>query len=472
MVGLPTSLLMLVAALEVSPPPPGRHPRVTGPGRQEKVCVVGAGPAGIHMAYSLKRRGYSSVVVLERTGRVGGKCLDLHYRGVVWPLGAGVTVAHYSRNIIPLAEEFGFTGYTDVGSRGPANLLGGRTGWQNPLALIAALVNYVKIHRDMFGKYEGDLMPRPGPAVVYRTRGTFLDFMRREKLVALIEVFDLVHTKWGYGYLDEVSAVYALMWNTPEAVLPVVLGSNSVRLPDRGFQELWQTIVTKEQLDIQMNVDIHRVKRNNPNDFEIYQTQHSKSSVLECNFLVWTPEMSGLLAVLDSPSPREQNLLSGLTPEVYTANIINLRGETDKAISNTYLDNIAAKADHSVVLDLDVLALKSGRTPRSLGLRTFWSGQMGRNTSSLPDIQRSLRQHYLRQFPSSSLEVVLTKSWASYFPRWSPKDMMAGRPWDVFQLQGSQGVWYTGSSVSFESLSAVTEYNKLLLRQMVAREQH
>ena len=130
MVGLATSLLMLLAGLEVSPPPPGRHPRFMGPGRQEKVCVVGAGPAGVHMAYSLKRRGYSSVVMLEKAGRVGGKCLDLHYRGVVWPLGAGVTVAHYSRNIIPLAEEFGLTGYTDAGSL--ANLLGGRKGWLNP----------------------------------------------------------------------------------------------------------------------------------------------------------------------------------------------------------------------------------------------------------------------------------------------------------------------------------------------------
>ena len=105
MIGLSSRLLLLVAALEVSPPPPSRHPRVVGPGRKEQICVVGAGPAGVHMAYSLKKRGYSSVVVL-----------DSHYRGVVWPLGAGVTVAHYSRNIIPLAAEFGFNDYTNAGN--------------------------------------------------------------------------------------------------------------------------------------------------------------------------------------------------------------------------------------------------------------------------------------------------------------------------------------------------------------------
>jgi hypothetical protein len=31
--------------------------------------------------------------------------------------------------------------------------LGGRTGWMNPLALMPALVNYVRIHKHMFGRY-------------------------------------------------------------------------------------------------------------------------------------------------------------------------------------------------------------------------------------------------------------------------------------------------------------------------------
>ena len=49
--------------------------------------------------------------------------------------------------------------------------------------------------------------------------------------------------------------------------------------------------------------------------------------------------------------------------------------------------------------------------------------------------------------------------------------MTSGRPWDVVGMQGREGIWYAGSSVSFESLSAVMEYNKLLLRQMVPRRQ-
>jgi NADPH-dependent 2,4-dienoyl-CoA reductase/sulfur reductase-like enzyme len=38
---------------------------------QDKVCIVGAGPAGVHMALKLKQRNYTRVVVLEKSNRVG-----------------------------------------------------------------------------------------------------------------------------------------------------------------------------------------------------------------------------------------------------------------------------------------------------------------------------------------------------------------------------------------------------------------
>ena len=65
-------------------------------------------------------------------------------------------------------------------------------------------------------------------------------------------------------------------------------------------------------------------------------------------------------------------------------------------------------------------------------------------------------------------------------------DASNGSHWDVFNLQvspslelfslvmttlgpfpqGVHGMWYAGSSVIFESVPAVMEYNELLLRQM------
>lgn len=50
--------------------------------KQSKIGIVGAGPSGTHMAWLLKRAGYSDITILEKTDRVGGKSENYFYRGV------------------------------------------------------------------------------------------------------------------------------------------------------------------------------------------------------------------------------------------------------------------------------------------------------------------------------------------------------------------------------------------------------
>ena len=72
-----------------------------------RVCVVGAGPAGIHMALRLKQKGFTQVDLLEKTFRAGGKCEDIDHGGVPNPQGGIFSVASYFENFIPLAEKYG-----------------------------------------------------------------------------------------------------------------------------------------------------------------------------------------------------------------------------------------------------------------------------------------------------------------------------------------------------------------------------
>ena len=48
--------------------------------------------------------------------------------------------------------------------------------------------------------------------------------------------------------------------------------------------------------------------------------------------------------------------------------------------------------------------------------------------------------------------------------------MQEGRLWDVFSMQGRSRTWYIGSSVSFESIRSVMEYNNLLVRNMLPHD--
>ena len=81
-------------------------PDVIGPDRRDHVCIVGAGASGIHMALSLKDKGYKDVTIFEKTDRVGGKIKDLQIDGYYQWHGAIFLTADYLENIIELAKRY------------------------------------------------------------------------------------------------------------------------------------------------------------------------------------------------------------------------------------------------------------------------------------------------------------------------------------------------------------------------------
>ena len=79
-------------------------------------------------------------------------------------------------------------------------------------------------------------------------------------------------------------------------------------------------------------------------------------------------------------------------------------------------------------------------------------------------LNRIARQHYEKNFNSTSIEFLITKNW-EYFYHWDTTELAKGNHWKVFNIQGSHRTWYAGSSVIFETVNAVMEYNELLMRQ-------
>ena len=99
--------LGLLSMLEGGEEKGAEWPKIAGPQKAGRVCVVGAGPAGVHMALRLKQKGFTKVNLLEKTFRVGGKCKDIMHGGVPNPQGASFALASYFDNMIPLAEKYG-----------------------------------------------------------------------------------------------------------------------------------------------------------------------------------------------------------------------------------------------------------------------------------------------------------------------------------------------------------------------------
>lgn len=87
---------------------------------------------------------------------------------------------------------------------------------------VGKISHYIKLHQDLFGVYLGELMKEPSENTIYKIRGTFLDFLQRNALTDLEALFMSTFVLQGYGHLDEVPALYGLMWNTPTLMFSVM----------------------------------------------------------------------------------------------------------------------------------------------------------------------------------------------------------------------------------------------------------
>lgn len=73
---------------------------------EDRVCIIGAGMSGLSAAHFLQKKGYSNITILEKRGRVGGKCYSIKYKGKTYEMGTMMGVPS-SKHIQELMKEFG-----------------------------------------------------------------------------------------------------------------------------------------------------------------------------------------------------------------------------------------------------------------------------------------------------------------------------------------------------------------------------
>ena len=78
----------------------------------------------------------------------------------------------------------------------------------------------------MFGVYKGDFMQEPSSETLAADLdSTFLSFLKKYNLEAMKIFLQISNELQGYGYLNEVSALYGLIWNKPKFMFGYLLRS-------------------------------------------------------------------------------------------------------------------------------------------------------------------------------------------------------------------------------------------------------
>ena len=208
-----------------------------------RIGIIGAGASGIHMAWLLRKRGFTNIVLLEKTQRSGGKVCTVRSQGMLHEMGACYTTPAYHQ-LRGLAKELGLYQPISVAGRevytsdGKSISFGDWVidrsrqelgGWYKllPRKLIGLRIlwdirRYVSLHKKILGEYIGAFPPRPSEVSLASLDYSFKGFLQKHGLVTLIPVMRLFQTAQGYGYIEHVPAYYGLLWNNPDTMKIIV----------------------------------------------------------------------------------------------------------------------------------------------------------------------------------------------------------------------------------------------------------
>jgi hypothetical protein len=483
--------------------------------KDQKIAIIGAGPAGVHMASQLKKRGYSNVTVLEKTGRVGGKAYSHMIDGIPHELGTCFLHNGYHR-IKDLVKEYGLR--NDIAPMGRAVFLDEAAGeaaslefdefvdgvvyhdWQGrhlrwkwlpeslvKTTLLKAIWDYDRLYIRLFGTSQLPYaMPlRLSDQVLEEIDMTFLELLQQNGLEALVGLLKIAQAAQGYGYLEDIPAYYGLCWITPELLNGLVKQSIGLThitrmLPD-GYETLWRTMAEKDALSIRFNTDIHRIERQTPEaEVSIDCTDSDGVRRQEVyDFLILTMNLRDALALVnaDETESRLFGALKGftLTTTLYESDPFPgySTADYDKAIA--YFPDVLApgrdnewyadRNDRHIFAEVNGVSKRFDRQVRVA--YQFSEEEFPEDADRVPPFRRN-----------AEVAAKLEDSWASrgvgnpqiieqfswpYFLHFPGPAIRKGYIQELFEYQGQNKTWYAGGSASFESVNHVVNYNHALL---------
>jgi len=421
-------------------PRPGLHlAQVLGASRARstgaRICVVGAGAAGLAAAHALDQGGYRRVTVLERSDRPGGKCWSFVHDGRVHEMGAVVLSPAYKdvralmRSVgLRLSPKLHTALFLDVDARRGTHVPIDRNGHavRSLLALGGLELELLRHAR----------LRRPGFAGAHRSLCVpFSRWLRAHRLEAAGRLVAPWITPLGYGYVDEIPALYVLKY------LPLI------RFPlceiDSGFQELWRRVAAR--LDVRYGVEVVSIRRG------ATVTVETTEERLAFDALLLACPLDDALAFLDA-TDEERRLFSRIRWESYQVFAALTEGLPDARWTHFPNHFSRERAGWPVFMM---------RRWTGSGLRVFYT--LARPGQSLDESEEHLRETVAR-LGGRVTGIHLRHAWR-YFPHVSSEDLADGFYDALEGLQGQRSTYYVGELLSFATVENTTAY----ARDLVAR---
>jgi len=444
------------------------------------IVIVGGGIAGLSMAWLLQRRGFQNITILESQPHLGGKIQTYEHDGVPHELGACYTqpayhCIHELMRIFGINETVGVAGRMVHRDGEPFRPFGEDVihkirknlgfMWRKApskaisLRVLWALRKYKHLHNQTFGQYEGQLPPQPSKNILASISIPFLSWLKQNNLDILIPIFRLFQSAQGYGYLENIPAFYALMWNTPKVIdiaIEQMRGKGQgAKLLTKGMSQIIQQFAQHLHANIICNsrvVSIHR-----SDDIRIVaENQHGDQQEYQCSKLFVSCSHRHAVQWLKQPTALEKELFSDFRWSQMTTSLYRSQQSHHHPI-DSWFDNLVPGRDHHVITQRDSQAFVAPSTATSLiSDRVVY--QYGEQPTSQETIDSLFRRHY-QNIGVRNEQILNRIYWSEYFPHWPKEGIEKANPWRLFNSQGTKNTWWIGSSACFESINDVVLYN-------------
>jgi phytoene dehydrogenase-like protein len=440
------------------------------PNKKTRIGIIGAGAAGLTAAYYLKKQGYENITLLEKEGRIGGKCNSLTYHGKSFDLGANYITSSY-KQVRKLAGEYGADMYTegplhafDVTTGQLTSLLKAVTKTTSFFTLLWQSIRYTWkrwwLQNIFSAKHVGFKNISQHPEYTQ----PFKQWLQANGLQALEPVFSVPITLMGYGNLDEIPAAYALTYMRIGTFLNLMMAAinpNILGWPKRfvqGYERLFEKI--SWEFEVFTNVEVQSIHRKGQLQVEAIVHEQflnkivSTPKTFDFDHLIAATPYPLFVELLSDPTKEEKELaaLVKVNPFVVTTYPVQ---KADKLFACTFSLPQPAIGEPNVVT----------RQFAGNDLVSFYT----RYNAEQPIPKAQILENNKRFAEKMSLSPLpanyYTYSDWAYFPHVDAAAMQAGFYDRIEALQGHQHIYYTGGLFAFELVEAIACYSQALIKK-------
>lgn len=269
----------------------------------------------------------------------------------------------------------------------------------------------------------------------------------------------------------------------------VVLADFAIR---NGERQLWQAIANTENLNVQLNSRVDRLRRDSlTENTNVYLRVNGQWRTFQ--FVIWTANLQTAIKEIWSWKRPEFN--AGPSHEEYQ-NFLRIDQDVNLMYRSVYLfdsellgrggsyideypDDVQKKS--GIYQMYDTYAMYNGQDNTNL----YRNRAYPRQNADDSEFRTLMAVNFYTQSSSSANNIYgdfqkvqnmftpvnvsyVSSSVNQFFPRYSNSDALNGMLWRVLAMQGKAGIWYAGRSVYIDDVQMVLQYNEILLNKMKA----